>query len=151
MDLRDVNLENAIDGKEIHPKLSKIKWITMFYPNEPSKEASNIKLALKVLNEDKSEKIIVTDYQFISVFLKQYDFSPTRFWYDFHGYPTEENVYFKYWKEFVLKKIRKNNIKIIYVLKPLHGEAKPLENILKSCYQKKIISETFYKLILNNC
>ena len=56
MDLRDVNLKNAIDGKEIHPKLSKIKWITMFYPNEPSKEASNIKLALKVLNEDKSEK-----------------------------------------------------------------------------------------------
>ncbi len=151
MDLRNVNLENAIDGIEIHPKLSKIKWITMFYPNEPSKEASNIKLALKVLNEDKSEKIIVTDYQFISVFLKQYDFSPTRFWYDFHGYPTEENVYFKYWKEFVLKKIRKNNIKNIYVLKPLHGEAKPLENILKSCYQKKIISETFYKLILNNC
>ena len=68
MDLRDVNLKNAIDGKEIHPKLSKIKWITMFYPNEPSKEASNIKLALKVLNEDKSEKIVITDYQFISVF-----------------------------------------------------------------------------------
>ena len=32
MDLRDVNLENSIDGKEIHPKLSNIKWITMFYP-----------------------------------------------------------------------------------------------------------------------
>ena len=34
MDLRNVNLENSIDGKEIHPKLSKIKWITMFYPDE---------------------------------------------------------------------------------------------------------------------
>ena len=44
MDLRDVNLENSIDGKEIHPEVSKIKWITMFYPNEPTKEASNIKL-----------------------------------------------------------------------------------------------------------
>ncbi len=151
MDLRGVNLENSIDGKEIHSGLSNIKWITMFYPNNPSKEISNIKLALKVLKEDESNKMVVTDYQFISVFLEQYDFSPTRFWYDFHGYPTEKNFYFNYWKEFVLKKIKKNNIKSIYVLKPLHGETKPLENILKNCYEKQIFSEYFYRLILNNC
>ena len=151
MDLRGINLENSIDGKEIHSELSNIKWITMFYPDDPSKEISNIKLALKILKEDKSNKMIVTDYQFISVFLRQYDFSPTRFWYDFHGYPSEKNMYFNYWKEFVLKQIKKNNIKNIYVLKPLHGETKPLENILKNCYEKQIFSETFYKLILNNC
>ena len=151
MDLRNVNLENSIDGKEIHPELSKIKWITMFYPTKPVREANNIKLVLKILEEDKSKKMIITDYQFISVFLKEYDFSPTRFWYDFHGYPTEKNTYFNYWKEFVLKQIRKNDIKNIYVLKPLHGETKPLENILKNCYKKYIFSETFYKLILNNC
>ena len=45
----------------------------------------------------------------------------------------------------------KNDIKNIYVLKPLHGETKPLENILKNCYKKHIFSETFYKLVLNNC
>ena len=151
MDLRDVSLENSIDGKKVHSELSNIKWITMFYPNDPAKEASNIKLALEILEEDKNKKMIVTDYQFISVFLKQYDFSPTRFWYDFHGYPTEKSAYFNYWKEFVLKKIKNNNIKNIYVLKPLHGETKPLENILKNCYQKQIFSETFYKLTLNNC
>ena len=38
--------------------------------------------------------MIITDYQFISVFLKEYDFSPTRFWYDFHGYPTEKKYIF---------------------------------------------------------
>ena len=151
MDLRNVSLENSIDGKNIHPELSKVQWITMFYPDDPDKEASEIKLALKILQEDKNKKMVVTDYQFISVFLKQYDFSPTRFWYDFHGYPSENNIYFEYWKNFVLKKIRNNNIKSIYVLKPLHGETKPLENILKNCYQKKIFSENFYKLMLNNC
>ena len=151
MDLRNVKLENSIDGKIIHSELSNIKWITMFYPDDPAKEVSNIKLAFKILRDDKENKMIVTDYQFISVFLKQYDFSPTRFWYDFHGYPTEKNIYFDYWKEFVLKKIKKNNIKNIYVLKPLHGETKPLENIVKNCYEKQIFSETFYKLILNNC
>ena len=148
MDLRGVDLENSIDGEEIHSELSNIKWITMFYPDNPSEEISNINLALQTLREDESNKMIVTDYQFISVFLKQYDFSPTRFWYNFHGYPSEKNIYFNYWKEFVLKKIKKNNIKNIYVLKPLHGETKPLENILKDCYEKQTFSDAFYKLIL---
>ena len=42
MDLRGINLENSIDGKEIHSELSNIKWITMFYPDNPSKEISKI-------------------------------------------------------------------------------------------------------------
>ena len=136
--------------RKIHPKLSNIKWITMFYPII-QKRNFKYKISFKNIEKDESKKMIITDYQFISVFLKQYDFSPTRFWYDFHGYPSEKNIYFNYWKEFVLKKIKKNNIKNIYVLKPLHGETKPLENILKNCYEKKNFSENFYKLILNNC
>ena len=42
MDLRNVDLENSIDGKEIHSKLSNIKWITMFYPNDPLKKFQKI-------------------------------------------------------------------------------------------------------------
>ena len=34
---------------------------------------------------------------------------------------------------------------------PLHGETKPLENVLKGCFKKKKFSETFYKLILKSC
>ena len=49
--------------------------------------------------------MIITDYQFISVFLDEYDLSVTRFWYDFHGYPSKDNKYFKYWKNFVLKRL----------------------------------------------
>ena len=151
MDLRGINLANSVDGNKIHPKLSNIKWITMFYPDNPDEEISNIALALKILREDKNKKMLITDYQFISVFFNEYDYSPTRFWYDFHGYPSENNKYFNYWKEFVLKKIRKNGIKSIYVLKPLHGETKPLENVLNGCYQRKNFSDVFYKLILKDC
>ena len=95
--------------------------------------------------------MLITDYGFISVFLNQYDFSPTRFWYEFHGYPSSNSKYFEYWKKFVLKKIKKNKIKNIYVLLPLHGETKPLENILSNCYQRESFSEVFYKLDLKNC
>ncbi len=151
MDLRGVNLNNSIDGKLIHPGLSKIKWITMFYPNNPVVEVENLKFAISVLKDDKTNKMLITDYQFISVFLNEYDFSVTRFWYDFHGYPQKNNRYFSYWKQFVIKQIKKNNIKYIYVLKPLHGEKKPLENILVNCYRKEVLSKVLYKLILKNC
>ena len=63
----------------------------MFYPDNPEDEILNIKMAFKIIEEDKSKKMLITDYQFISVFLKEYDFSPTRFWYDFHGYPSKNN------------------------------------------------------------
>ncbi len=151
MDLRGVNMNNSINGELIHSKLSKVKWITMFYPDNPEKEAANVKLAFEILKKDQNKKMLVTDYGFISVFLNQYDYSPTRFWYDFHGYPSSNSKYFEYWKNFVLEKIKKHNIKNIYVLLPLHGEAKPLENILNNCYEKEIFSEVFYKLNLKNC
>ena len=151
MDLRGIDLNNSVNGKLIHPELSNIKWLTMFYPKNPEQEVSKIKLAIDVLKKDDERKMIITDYQFISVFLGQYDYSVTRFWYDFHGYPSENNKYFDYWKDFVLSKINDNKIKNIYVLKPLHGEKKPLENILKNCYEKKEFSKDFYKLNLINC
>ena len=51
--------------------LSNIRWITMFYPDDPEKEISSIKIALKSLEDDKSKKkMIITDYQFISVFFE---------------------------------------------------------------------------------
>ena len=151
MDLRNVDLSKSINGAEIDPRLKGIKWITMFYPENPRLEVKNIKFAINELKKDKQPKMIITDYQFISVFLNQYDNSVTRFWYDFHGYPTEDNPYFEYWKNFVIKKISENNIRNIYVLQPLLGEEKPLENMFGSCLKKTSLSKTFYKINLSEC
>ncbi len=151
MDLNQTDLTKAIDGKLIHNKLDGVKWITMFYPDDPSSEVKNIKFAMKILKNDKDKKMLITDYQFISVFLNIPDYSTTRFWYNFHGYPDPKNEYFDYWKNFNLKNFKKNKIKNIYVLKPLHGEDKPLENIFGDCLVKEKFSPIFYKLNLKNC
>ena len=151
MDLRSVDLNKAIDAGIINKKLSGVKWITMFYPNNPDQEVKNINLAVKILENDKEKKMLITDYQFISVFLNEYDYASTRFWYEFHGYPSKDNKYFIYWKNFVIDKIKENNIQNIYVLKPLHGEDKPLENIFDNCYKKEVFSKTFYKMNLIDC
>lgn len=151
MDLRNVDLNKAIDAGQINNRLSGIKWITIFYPEKPEQEIKKINFAVEILKNDKEKKMIITDYQFISVFLNQYDYAVTRFWYDFHGYPSSDNKFFEYWKKFVLNKIEENKIRHIYVLKPLHGENNPLENILKKCYKKKVFSETFYRLNVSSC
>ena len=106
---------------------------------------------MHIIEEDKSKKMIITDYQFISVFLNQYDYSVTRFWYDFHGYPSVDNKYFKYWKEFISTRLEKNNVKTVYIFYPLHGDQKPLENIFGHCLVKKKLSKTLYKLDISNC
>ena len=151
MDLKDVEMSNSLDGSKIDNRLKNIDWITVFYPKNPQEEINIINLAIEFLKKDPNKKMIITDYQFISVFLDEYDYSVTRFWYDFHGYPSKENKFFNYWKNFVVKNVKKNNIKNIYVLKPLHGENKPLENIFDHCLVKENISKNFYKINLSNC
>ena len=151
MDLRKVDLSKSIDGGNIDVNLKGINWITIFYPNNPILEADNIKFAVNILKNDNQPKMLITDYQFISVFLNKYDNSVTRFWYDFHGYPTKENPYFDYWKNFVIQRILDNKIKHIYVLGPLLGEKKPLENIFDNCFIKEKLSKTFYRINLTNC
>jgi len=151
MDLQSVDISKAVDAKKIDKRLSGVKWITMFYPEQPNEEIKNINFAIEILKNDIERKMLITDYQFISVFLNEYDYSVTRFWYDFHGYPSSDNKFFNYWKDFVISKIRENDVINIYVLKPLHGDDKPLENIFGHCLEKKILSNTFYKIDLSKC
>ncbi len=151
MDLQSVDISKAVDAKKIDKRLSGVKWITMFYPEQPNEEIKNINFAIEILKNDIEKKMLITDYQFISVFLNEYDYSVTRFWYDFHGYPSSDNKFFNYWKDFVISKIRENGVINIYVLKPLHGDDKPLENIFGHCLEKKILSTTFYKIDLSKC
>ena len=151
MDLKSVDISKSVDAKKIDERLSGIKWITMFYPEHPDEEIENINFALKILKNDNEKKMIITDYQFISVFLEEYDYSVTRFWYDYHGYPSKDNKFFAYWKKFVIKKIKENELKSIYVLNPLHGETNPLENIFGNCLKKKYFNKVFYKINIDNC
>jgi len=151
MDLNNVNLNNSIDGGLIHKKLAGIEWITLYYPDEPLKEVELLNLSSDFLKDEKRKKMIITDYQFISVFNNEYDNSVTRFWWEFHGYPTVDNKYFSYWKEFVLNKIRRNKIEVIYIIKPFAGGIISLDNILDECSTKKKINEILDQIVLKDC
>ena len=42
----------------------------------------------KIIKNDSRNKTIVTDYQFISVFLSTYDYSPNKVWHEGVSYPS---------------------------------------------------------------
>ena len=120
MDLDSVNISKAINANSLDEKLNGLKWITPQYPDNPSVEIENLKKILNILEKDNTKKIIVTDYQFISVILSQYDNSPNKVWYSFHVYPSKNDKYFKTYKNFFIKKIKERNIETVYTIKHIN-------------------------------
>ena len=150
-DLQNANFSQGIDAKFLDKKLSGLKWITPQY-DDPKEELLNLKKSIKIINDDKSVKAIVTDYQFISVILSKYDNSPNKVWYSFHVYPSKNDSYFSYYKNFFISKIIERKIEVFYTVKPLYGDKDVLKDILeKNCYKKIKINEILDKHLIKKC
>ena len=152
MDLSKVNMKNAINAKILDKKLSGLQWITALYPNNPKKEISNLLKAIDIIKNDSRNKILVTDYQFISVIMSSYDYSPNKYWYKYHVYPTINHKYFQIYRNFFIKKLIKNKIRVVYIIKPLWGDDNVLETILdNSCLKKASLTNILDSYFLENC
>ncbi len=154
MDLHKGNIKNAIDAKFLDQKLNGLKWLTPQYIDDPKKEILNLKEAIEIIKNDRSKKIIITDYQFISVVLSTYDHSPSKYWYRFHVNPTKNQKYFDNYRNFFILKIKENAINKIYTVKPLIGfeENNVLNDILsRDCFTKKNLTNILSSYTLRNC
>ncbi len=152
MDLSDADLQKAIPAEEIDIKLKGLKWLTFWSPEDPKKEILMLKNVINKIKTDTRSKLIVTDYQFISVILSSYDKSPNKYWYRKHAYPGLNEKYFDIYKNFFIEKLKENQIEVVYTIKPMHGEYDALETILnKDCIKKSQISESLQVQLLVNC
>ncbi len=154
MDLHTANLKNAIDAKFLDKKLEGLKWLTPQYLNDPKNEMLSLKEAIEIIKKDKSKKAVVTDYQFISVILSSYDYSPSKYWYEFHVNPTKGQKYFENYRNFFLSKIKENEINKIYIVKSLIGftDNNVLNDILpNSCFIKKNLTDILTSYVLLEC
>jgi len=149
LSLDKVSIKNNIDAKILDEKLMNLKWINVLYPTDPKKEVVNLKKAIKIIENDKRNKAIVTDYQFVSVFLDVYDNSPNRVWHEGANYPFENNKYYNLYKKFFISKLKENQVEIIYTLSPLWGVDNS-DNILKPLSDKKCVKKTVITNILNS-
>ncbi len=151
-DLSKVNINSAIDAKILHNKLSGLKWITYLYSEDPEKEILYLKEAIKIIDKDKKNKAIITDYQFISVVLSTYDNSPSQVWFPYHANPNKDSEYYKIHKKYFLSKMRENKIEVVYIVKPLWGGNDIFEiNLNNKCYEINKITEILDVYILKNC
>ena len=152
MDLSKVNMKNAIDAKILDKKLSGLQWITVLHPNDPKEEISNLLKAIDIVKNDSRNKMLVTDYQFISVIMSSYDYSPNKYWYKYHVYPTTNHKYFQIYKNFFVNKLIKNKIQVVYIIKPLWGDDNVLETILdNNCLKKTSLTNILDSYFLENC
>jgi hypothetical protein len=152
MDLDKANMKKAIPAKVFDEKLKGLKWITLYNLDNPQKEISKLKEAIDIIKKDSRKKMIVTDYQFISVILSFYDNSPSKAWYRRHANPDKNNKYFDVYRQFFIDKLKENEVEIVYTVKPLHGEPDALAIILnKDCVKKVEITEILESQLLLDC
>jgi hypothetical protein len=150
MHLNKVNMNNAIDAKIFGEEMSGLKWITPF--QNPKKEISNLLEAIDIIKKDSRNKMLVTDYQFISVVMSTYDNSLNKYWFRHHAYPSKKHKYFEIYKKFFIKKLKEGEIEIVYEIKPLWGETDVLEPILASeCITKITLTDILDGYLLQKC
>ena len=150
--LRDADLNKSVDASVLSNKLKNLRWLTHHYPENPNQEIKNLKDSIDIIKNDSRKKMIVTDYQFISVELSINDNSAAKVWWRHHIYPDVNEKYFQYWKKFLIKKIIRENIELIYTIHPLEGEKDIFEGLISTdCYLKKNLNEILVLQTLKKC
>ena len=153
LDLENVDKNNAINVNKINENFNNLKWISKYA--DPKNELMVIQKALEVINRDEREKTLITHYQFIATILDKPSYILNR-WYlwDNNTHPTENHKYFEFYKLLVNKNIKKNNIKVIYLL----GQKNMIkfENVKNyftdTCFESKtLIQDKFSSHKIINC
>ena len=153
MDLREANFNQAIKGEIIDEKLKGLKWISCHYPQNTEEEVNNLQEAINIIKKDERTKSIITEYQFISVILSKYDYSPSQVWFINHVVNHDkDSKFYKNFTKMFLNKIKKNNIKIVYLVKPFWDTNLVFEkSINKNCYKKISINKILDEYLINDC
>ena len=100
MELENINLEKSIDVSIIDKKFSGLNWVTIFYPDDPRKEIFEIKKSIKVINNDKRNKLVATQYQFIASLMDEMVYSISRTYTPGISHPTKDSKFFVNYKNF---------------------------------------------------
>ena len=112
-ELEKVDISKAIDAENLSKSLKGLKWITYLNPNNPEKELENLKTVVKFLKEDKSKKILITEYQILAPIAGIYDFSPNQWHHPSVSFPLKDQKYFEIYKKFFIESLKKNKIQFI--------------------------------------
>ncbi len=152
-ELNNVKFSHAFEAKNLNNKFSGLKWITKnsYNSEKIEEEIELLKNFQKILDLDKSNKIVLTNYSFFSV-LSEENVSGFSRWYpgDNSGFPMKvwwnkgkESKYTQNYEDLITSIFRKRKIKSVYIL-PDINEKNLLEYVDLKCFNK---IELKYKII----
>ena len=107
---------------------------------------------MKVLKNDNSKKIVITNYSIFSLLTEEKISGYSR-WYpgDNSAYPVKGNKYFENYKNFIVTFLKKKKIKNVYIL-PDVSELNFTNYIEKECFTKEKMEMKIFKFTINeNC
>ena len=116
-EMKNVNFKLAVDSKKIDEKLSGLNWISPGFSENPSEEINIINEIRNILKNDQRNKMVITNYSFLSAILGQKLHSPSRVYTgDGTTHPLKGNKYAIKYQELIDNAISKNNISVIYIM-----------------------------------
>tara|TARA_Y100001958_G_C21236979_1_gene563654 strand:- start:1820 stop:3109 length:1290 start_codon:yes stop_codon:yes gene_type:complete len=147
-ELVNVNINLAIDAKEIDKKLYGLNWITREYKDNPILEKKLIINTLKLIKKSNDKKMIVTNYTFFSAALEENSNSPSR-WYISNGgaYPVQNNRYYRNYKNYLINFIESKKIDSILIIYPVQP-SEIFRYINRECFDEKKLNEITLKFKL---
>ena len=151
LNLEKINLDAAINAKSIHPSLNGLKWITNEYFNDPENEIKIINESMKIIEKDKSNKMLLSGYLFFSAVLEEDLNNPSR-WPSLvdASNPNLDNKYYKVYEEFVTNLIRSKQIETLY--STIDNQEDVFVNIFdKTCMKTKEINDFLTKHDIRDC
>ena len=151
LNLENINIKNNADSELIHPSLKGLKWITYTFPEAPIKEIELVKNSLETIKNDKSKKMLLTDYLFFSSVLEEDLHNPTR-WPSLQdaSNPDTKNIYHPIYKEFIKDLINLKKIETLYTTVDNQGDIF-LKIFDEKCLKTKEINDFLRKHDIKNC
>jgi len=154
-ELSNVKINNAVEVNFKKDFFRGLNWITPNFSN-PKDELKIIEEFYLLIKNDKSRKIVITDYSFFSGLLNEKLHSPSRT-FDSISYPKlGSKLYLKY-KDFFRNNITKNKIESIYIFySALEIKDEFLEHLVfnylpEKCYKLQNINKIIKKIELKKC
>lgn len=147
MELENINLDLAVDAKNLDNSIKGVKWITP-YSNDPKKEIKNLNDVKKIILSDSSKKIIISDYQILPSILNLQSAAPNK-WFDSMSVPNKKNKYFKEYETFFKNNLKKQKIETIYVYKI--KKKKYLQEFLNKCVFNEDVEKNILIIKVERC
>ena len=150
-EFENTNFELSVKAEILDKKFVGLKWITPEFSKNPEDEIFLLQKIKLHLTNDNRRKMLMTNYSFFSTILDQKIVSPNR-WFNSCDctYPLKNNKYYYKYKNFITNLIKKNNIEVVYLIKPIEN-SEIYQYLNKGCFKEVKINEYLSSYELNDC